>query len=66
VANGSRDENIDGLRLIADMVTSLEDDLTFFDEDLIREVVKRVIVINSSELEIHLTGGLILDEHLPK
>ena len=66
VANGSRDENIDGLRLIADMVSSLEDDLTFFDEDIIREVVKKVIVINSSELEIHLTGGLILDEHLPK
>ena len=62
----SRDENIDGLRLIADMVSSLEDDLTFFDEDIIREVVKKVIVITSSELEIHLTGGLILDEHLPK
>ena len=48
------------------MVSSLEDDLTFFDEDMIREIVKKVIVINSSELEIHLTGGLILNEHLPK
>ena len=66
VATGSRDENIDGLRLIADMVSSLEDDLTFFDEDMIREIVKKVIVINSSELEIHLIGGLILNEHLPK
>ena len=51
---------------IADIIYSIDQELATFDEDLIRSIVEKIIVKSSVEIEIHLFGGLVITEYLPK
>ncbi len=52
---------------MAEFVTlaGLESEVTEYDEDLIRSLVEKITVKSETEIEIRLSGGLTLTEHLP-
>ena len=50
----------------ADIIYSIDQELATFDENLIRSMVEKIIVKSSVEIEIHLFGGLVITEYLPK
>lgn len=50
----------------ADIIYSIDQELTSYEEDLIRSIVEKIIVKSSVEIEIHLFGGLVITEYLPK
>ena len=59
------DDSLMKLKAIAETIAGINEDLTEFDEDLIRSIVEKIIVKSSTEIEIHLFGGQILTECLP-
>ena len=59
------DDNLLKLKEVAETIAYMDKELTEYDEDLIRSIVEKIIVKSSTEIEIHLFGGLIITEHLP-
>ena len=60
------DDQINALRELYEMLSDLENELSEYDEELIRAVIDHVTVRSDEELQIHLKCGLILTERLPK
>lgn len=60
------DDQINALRELYEMLSDLENEVTEYDEELIRAVIDHVTVRSDEELQIHLKCGLILTERLPK
>ena len=61
-----RNDELIKLEETADIIYSIDQELATFDEDLIRSMVEKIIVKSSVEIEIHLFGGLVITEYLPK
>lgn len=61
----NNDDNLLKLKEAAETIACMDEELTEYDEDLIRSIVEKIIVKSSTEIEIHLFGGLIITEHLP-
>lgn len=59
------DDNLLKLKEAAETIAYMDEELTEFDEDLIRSIIEKIIVKSSTEIDIHLFGGLIITEHLP-
>ena len=61
----NNDETIQALYNLNELLEDVENEFTDFDEDIVREVVKKARVISSTEIKIELNCGLILTEYLP-
>lgn len=48
-----------------ELLEDIENVYDYFDEDIIRAIVKKAIVISATEIKIELRCGLILTEYLP-
>ncbi len=62
--NDSND-TISSLRQLCDLLEDMQSELTDYDEDTIRSVIKYATVISNTELKINLHCGLQVVEHLP-
>lgn len=60
------DEVIKSLRQLDDMLEDMESELTDYDEDIIRAIIKDATVISNTEIHINLHCGLTVTEHLPQ
>ena len=63
-----QNENNDNLVLlkeITELIKEFEEEQLEFDEDLVRSMVEKIIVKSCTDIEIHLCGGLVFNEHLP-
>ena len=60
------DEVIKSLRQLDDMLEDMESELTDYDEDIIRAIIRDATVISNTELRINLRCGLTVTEHLPQ
>lgn len=56
----------DDLRDLADMLEDMETEMTDYDEDIVRAIIKNATVVSDTELRIHLHGGLTVTEYLPQ
>lgn len=65
IRQNDADDNLLKLKEAAETIAYMDEELTDYDEDLIRSIVEKIIVKSSTEIEIHLFGGLIITEHLP-
>ena len=59
------DDDLIRLKAAADTLAGLESEVTEYDEDLIHGLVEKITVKSETEIEIRLSGGLTLTEHLP-
>lgn len=59
------DDQLVRLRGAVDAIAELEEDLTEYDEVLLRRLVEKIIVKEETEIEVCLIGGLVLTEGLP-
>lgn len=59
------DDNLIRLKEAAETLAGLADDVTEYDEDLIRSLVEKITVKSETEIAIRLFGGLTLTENLP-
>lgn len=60
------DDILSALRELDDMLDDMESELTDYDEDIIRAIIKHATVISDKEIRIHLHGGLTVTEYLPQ
>ena len=60
------DDMLNALRELADMLEDMETEMTDYDEDIIRAIIKNATVVSDTELKIHLQGGLTVTEYLPQ
>lgn len=60
------DDSLNKLRELSEILDNMECDLSEYDEELIRTVIKQAVVVSETELQIEFIGGLKVTEHLPK
>ena len=59
------DERLAQLRDTAQIIEYFDETQVDFDYSIIREVVEKIIIHSDTDIEIHLFGGLVFNEHLP-
>ena len=59
------DERLAQLRDTAQIIEYFDETQVDFDYSIIREVVEKIIIRSDTDIEIHLFGGLVFNEHLP-
>ena len=60
------DDNLVRLRKTCEIIAEIYDDITEYDETLIRSIVEKIIVRSATDIEVHLIGNIIITEHLPE
>ena len=60
------DDNLVRLRKTCEIIAEIDDDITEYDETLIRSIVEKIIVRSATDIEVHLIGNIIITEHLPE
>ena len=60
------DDNLVRLRKTCEIIAEIDDDITEYDETLIRSIVEKIIVRSATDIEVHLIGSIIITEHLPE
>lgn len=63
--NKDNDIVLQGAYELNELLENIENEFEDFDEDIIRTIVKKAMVISSTEIKIELHCGLMLTEHLP-
>ena len=48
------------------MLEDMETEMSDYDEDIVRAIIKNATVVSDTELKIHLYGGLTVTEYLPQ
>jgi len=66
LAVNETDDALNALRELADMLEDMETEMTDYDEDIVRAIIKNATVVSDTELKIHLHGGLTVTEYLPQ
>ena len=66
LAVNETDDMLNALRELADMLEDMESEMTDYDEDIVRAIIKNATVVSDTELKIHLHGGLTVTEYLPQ
>lgn len=66
LAVNETDDMLNSLRELADMLEDMESEMSNYDEDIVRAIIKNATVVSDTELKIHLHGGLTVTEYLPK
>ena len=66
LAVSEADDTIKELRTLADMLEDMETEMSDYDEDIVRAIIKNATVVSDTELKIHLHGGLTVTEYLPQ
>lgn len=66
LAVSETDDMLNDLRGLADMLEDMEIEMTDYDEDIVRAIIKNATVVSDTELRIHLHGGLTVTEYLPQ
>ncbi len=59
------DDNLVRIKEMAEIIRNFEEEQTEYDEDLVRGMIEKIVVKSSTDIEIHLNGGLVFNEHLP-
>ena len=59
------DERLAQLKDTSQIIEYFDETQVDFDYSIIREVVEKIIVHSDTDIEIHLFGGLVFNEHLP-
>lgn len=60
------DDQLAELRELCDMLEAMDGEMTEYDEDTIRSIIRHATVLSSTEIRIHLHGGLEVTERLPQ
>ena len=63
--NKDNDKVLQGAYELNELLEDIENEFEDFDEVIIRTIVKKAVVISSTEIKIELHCGLMLTEHLP-
>ena len=66
LAVNETDDMLNSLRELVDMLEDMETEMSNYDEDIVRAIIKNATVVSNTELKIHLHGGLTVTEYLPK
>ena len=66
LAINETDDMLNALRELADMLEDMETEMSDYDEDIVRAIIKNATVVSDTELKIHLHGGLTVTEYLPQ
>ena len=66
LAVNETDDMLNSLRELVDMLEDMETEMSNYDEDIVRAIIKNATVVSDTELKIHLHGGLTVTEYLPK
>lgn len=59
------DNNLVRIKEVAEIIRNFEEEQTEYDEDIVRGMIEKIVVKSSTDIEIHLSGGLVFNEHLP-
>lgn len=66
LAINEADDMLNALRELADMLEDMETEMSDYDEDIVRAIIKNATVVSDTELKIHLHGGMTVTEYLPQ
>ena len=66
LAINEADDMLNALRELADMLEDMETEMSHYDENIVRALIKNATVVSDTELRIHLHGGLTVTEYLPQ
>lgn len=66
LAINETDDMLNDLRELTDMLEDMKTEMTDYDEDIVRAIIKNATVVSDTELKIHLHGGLTVTEYLPQ